>query len=72
MNTLLKYDYKEIVVKLHDIARCLEQDKRNYTFAREVRNLADRLDRVVETRFREWTEEELSLMDYFNATPFEF
>lgn len=67
MNTLLKYDYKDIIVKLHDIARHLEQDKRNYTFAREVRDLADRLDRVVETRFKEWTDEEISLMEYFNV-----
>ena len=56
--------YSQQVIDLHSIARFLETDKNMYTFARELRDLADRLHRV--NKQQTWTEQEHNLMDYLN------
>ena len=58
------HKYIQQVIDLHSIARALETDKSMYTFARELRDLADRLHRVNEQR--QWTEQEHNVMDYLN------
>ena len=58
------HKYSQLVIDLHSIARALEADKSMYTFAQELRDLADRLHRVNEQH--RWSEQEHNLMDYLN------
>jgi len=55
----------DIVIKLHDLARQLETDKRMYVFSKDLRDLSDRFSRVCKNHyFAEYTQEEIMIMNY--------
>lgn len=56
---------KDIVIKLHDIARELEKGK-YWVFGRDLRDLADRLARV--HKYHDLTAEEQFAYNYARAT----
>jgi hypothetical protein len=62
-------DIGQIVIRLHDIARELENNKTHWVFGNDLRNLADRLARVHKNYcLGELTKEERLAYDYARAT----
>lgn len=62
-------DIKDLVMRMHDIARELEKDKRYYTFSSDLRNAADRLNRVYENHYKQvsYTDAERQVLRYIEA-----
>lgn len=61
---MMRDEISDIVIKLHDIARELEQGK-HYVFGKDLRNLADRLARV--HKYHDLTAEEQFAYNYASA-----
>lgn len=61
------YEIEDIVIKLHDIARVLEQNKKHWVFGNDLRKLADRLSRVSKNYSIDLTEHEKFAYDYARA-----
>ena len=61
---MMHAETSDIVIKLHDIARELEQGK-HWVFGRDLRNLADRLARV--SKHYDLTAEEQFAYNYAQA-----
>jgi hypothetical protein len=64
MGKMMHAETSDIVIKLHDIARELEQGK-HWVFGRDLRNLADRLARV--SKHYDLTAEEQFAYNYAQA-----
>ena len=62
---MMPVEISEAIIRIHDIARELEQGKKYELFGKELRNLADRLNRV--SKYYDPTAEEQFAYTYARA-----